>query len=63
MGNAPTGKKLELPPQAFSMIFNEQGQVKAFNVGYVMDRTVGNTGVSDFHLPTHSLHEPCLCSL
>ena len=44
MGSAPTGKKLELPPQAFSMTFNEQGQVTLFNVGYVIDRTVGNTG-------------------
>ena len=33
-----------LPPQAFSMIFNEQGQVTVFNVGYVIDRCVGNTG-------------------
>jgi len=44
MGSAPTGKRLELPPQAFSMTFNEQGQVTLFNVGYVIDRTVGNTG-------------------
>jgi len=44
MGSAPTGRELELPPQAFSMTFNEQGQVTLFNVGYVIDRTVGNTG-------------------
>jgi len=44
MGKAPTGKKLELPPQAFSMTFNEAGQVTVFTVGYVIDRTVGNTG-------------------
>jgi hypothetical protein len=44
MGGEPTGKKLVLPPQAFSMVFNEQGQVTVFNVGYVLDRTVGNTG-------------------
>lgn len=44
LGKPPTGKKLELPPQSFSMVFNEQGQVKVFNVGYVVDRTVGNTG-------------------
>ena len=43
MGGAPTGKKLELPPQAFSMTFNEAGQVTLFPVGYVLDRTVGNT--------------------
>lgn len=44
MGSEPTNKRLELPPQAFSMTFNEQGQVTLFNVGYVIDRTVGNTG-------------------
>jgi len=44
MGAEPTGKRLTLPPQAFSMTFNEQGQVTLFNVGYVIDRTVGNTG-------------------
>jgi len=44
MGSPPTGKRLELPPQAFSMTFNEAGQVTLFNVGYVIDRTVGNTG-------------------
>ena len=26
------------------MTFNEAGQVTLFNVGYVIDRTVGNTG-------------------
>mmetsp|Transcript_8629 Transcript_8629/g.25966 ORF Transcript_8629/g.25966 Transcript_8629/m.25966 type:complete len:260 (+) Transcript_8629:212-991(+) len=44
MGSEATGKRLELPPQAFSMTFNEEGQVTLFNVGYVIDRTVGNTG-------------------
>ena len=44
LGGQPTGKKLELPPQSFSMTFNEKGQVTLFNVGYVLDRTVGNTG-------------------
>ena len=44
LGGAPTGKELVLPPQAFSMTFNEAGQLTLFNVGYVIDRTVGNTG-------------------
>lgn len=44
MGKPATGKKLVLPPQAFSLTFNEAGQVTLFNVGYVIDRTVGNTG-------------------
>ena len=44
VGQPATGRKLELPPQAFSMTFNPDGQVTLFNVGYVIDRTVGNTG-------------------
>ena len=40
MGAAPTGKSLELPPEALSMTFNEDGQVELFTVGYVIDRTV-----------------------
>merc|ERR1719282_195395 len=44
MGSEATGKRLELPPQAFSMTFNDAGQVTLFNAGYVIDRTVGNTG-------------------
>mmetsp|Transcript_30396 Transcript_30396/g.52217 ORF Transcript_30396/g.52217 Transcript_30396/m.52217 type:complete len:269 (-) Transcript_30396:36-842(-) len=44
MGQPPTDRVLELPPQMFSMTFNEQGQVTVFNVGNVIDRTVGNTG-------------------
>jgi hypothetical protein len=44
MGKAPTNTYLEFPPQAFSMTFNEAGQLQFFNVGYVIDRTVGNTG-------------------
>ncbi len=43
-GQPPTGRQLQLPPQAFSMTFNEKGQVTLFNVGNVIDRTVGNTG-------------------
>lgn len=44
MGKPATGRRLVLPPQAFSMTFNAAGQVTLFNVGYVIDRTIGNTG-------------------
>jgi hypothetical protein len=44
MGKEPTGRRLELPPQAFSMTFNETGLVTRLSIGYVIDRTVGNTG-------------------
>ena len=34
MGASPTGKSLELPPEALSMTFNREGQVELFTVGY-----------------------------
>jgi hypothetical protein len=40
----PTGKKVECPPQALSLTFNEKGEVTKITVGVVMDRTIGNTG-------------------
>jgi hypothetical protein len=39
-----TGKKLVNPPQACSVTFGKDGLVKKYTIGYVMDRTVGNTG-------------------
>jgi len=39
----PTGKHVEMPPQAASMLFNEQGQVYTMTVGYTMDKRIGNT--------------------
>ena len=44
LGKAATGKALQLPPQANSFRFNEQGQVEEVTVGYVLDRRSGNTG-------------------
>lgn len=44
LGKPATGKKLELPPQANSFTFNDEGKVTQVTVGYVMDRRVGNTG-------------------
>lgn len=44
MGKPPTHKALQFPPEAYSMRFNEQGEVREFTVGYPMDRRVGNTG-------------------
>jgi hypothetical protein len=41
---APTGKKVEAPPQSCSMLFNERGECAQLTVGYVMDKTLGNTG-------------------
>ena len=41
---AATGKKVEAPPQACSMLFNERGECTQLTVGYVMDKQIGNTG-------------------
>ncbi|CAJ1434227.1 unnamed protein product [Effrenium voratum] len=38
-----TGKRIELPPQAQSMLFNEKGECYTLTVGYCMDKRIGNT--------------------
>lgn len=49
-GDAPppfgkaTGKRVECPPQAVSLTFNEDGQVTLYTGGYVMDKLQGNSG-------------------
>eukprot|EP01024_Parvocaulis_polyphysoides_P014139 TRINITY_DN156_c0_g1_i3.p1 TRINITY_DN156_c0_g1~~TRINITY_DN156_c0_g1_i3.p1 ORF type:complete len:288 (-),score=27.81 TRINITY_DN156_c0_g1_i3:224-967(-) len=48
-GPLPNGQfkenmKYIAPPEANSVTFNEQGKITKFTVGYVMDRTVGNSG-------------------
>jgi len=43
-GRAPNNRVAELPPQVFSMKFNEEGKVKELTVGYSVDRRQGNTG-------------------
>ena len=40
---APTGKFVQSPPQAQSMLFNEEGLVYTLTVGYCMDKRIGNT--------------------
>lgn len=42
-GMPPTGKAVRMPPQAQSMLFNEQGQCYTLTVGYAMDKRIGNT--------------------
>jgi len=43
MGAEPTGNKLILPPQAFHIDFNEEGNMKELGF-YTVDRRHGNTG-------------------
>lgn len=40
----PTGIDFECPPQSNSVVFNEEGKVVKYTIGYVMDRQVGNSG-------------------
>ena len=44
LGKEATGKRLELPPQANSFVFNTDGKIEVVTVGYVLDRRCGNTG-------------------
>lgn len=39
-----TGKTVICPPQSLSLSFNEQGKVIKYTGGYVMDKTMGNSG-------------------
>ncbi|KAF5839939.1 hypothetical protein DUNSADRAFT_18220 [Dunaliella salina] len=39
----PTGKVVQGAPECMSLVFNEDGKVKTYTGGYVMDRRVGNT--------------------
>ena len=39
-----TQKLVDSPPQMNSLKFNENGKVVQYTGGYVMDRTIGNTG-------------------
>lgn len=40
----PTFKIVNCPPQMCSLKFNQDGKVILYTGGYVMDRTIGNTG-------------------
>jgi len=42
-GMPPTGKKISLPPQVFSMSFDEGGKCYKLTGGYSVDRAVGDT--------------------
>lgn len=44
MGQEPTNKVADAPPQNYSFTFNEDGKVIEVTVGYVQDRRIGNQG-------------------
>ena len=40
----PTNIEVVNPPQVCSLTYNKNGKVTKYTIGYVVDRTVGNTG-------------------
>jgi len=42
-GIAATGRSVSMPPQAQSMLFDEEGKCYTLTVGYCMDKRIGNT--------------------
>lgn len=42
-GIPATGKSVRMPPQAQSLLFNEQGECYTLTVGYAMDKRIGNS--------------------
>jgi len=44
LGNQPTGKRFDTPPQACSIKFDQAGLVIKYTIGHVMERSIGNTG-------------------
>lgn len=59
LGNAPTGKRFETPPQACSIKFNADGQVVKYTIGHVMERSIGNTGgLGGIFGPAYAIGKP-----
>ena len=44
LGNKPTGKSFQTPPQACSLKFDTSGLAIKYTIGHVMERSIGNTG-------------------
>mmetsp|Transcript_67690 Transcript_67690/g.109017 ORF Transcript_67690/g.109017 Transcript_67690/m.109017 type:complete len:292 (+) Transcript_67690:63-938(+) len=42
-GIPATGREVRMPPQAQSMLFDEEGKCYTLTVGYAMDKRIGNT--------------------
>merc|ERR1719454_1614597 len=59
LGNEPTGKRFETPPQACSLKFNQEGKVVKYTIGHVMERSIGNTGgLGGIFGPAYALGRP-----
>ena len=59
LGNAPTGKRFETPPQACSLKWNAEGKAVKYTIGHVMERSVGNTGgLGGIFGPAYAIGKP-----
>lgn len=59
LGNAPTGKRFETPPQACSVKIGENGLVTKYTIGHVMERSIGNTGgLGGIFGPAYAIGKP-----
>jgi hypothetical protein len=59
LGNKPTGKRFETPPQACSIKFNREGKVIKYTIGHVMERSIGNTGgLGGIFGPAYAIGKP-----
>jgi len=43
-GGEPTGRRVVTCPQMTSLVFDDEGKVARYNIGYPLDRTTGNSG-------------------
>merc|ERR1719198_344502 len=59
LGNEPTGKRFETPPQACSVKWNADGKVIKYTIGHVMERSLGNTGgLGGIFGPAYAIGKP-----
>jgi len=59
LGNAPTGKRFETPPQACSVKMGKNGLVTKYTIGHVMERSIGNTGgLGGIFGPAYAIGKP-----
>jgi len=59
LGNTPTGKTFNTPPQACSLKFNAEGLAVKYTIGHVMERSVGNTGgLGGIFGPAYAIGKP-----
>jgi len=59
LGNKPTGKRFDTPPQACSLKFDASGLAIKYTIGHVMERSIGNTGgLGGIFGPAYAIGKP-----